>query len=72
MPHCDHFDEFFKITNMKTWFSGNHKFGRSDMIPWYHYDDLKFLFLFFFQILWCVQIGNHPQEELAKFGHKTR
>lgn len=30
-----------------------------------------FSFLFsFFQILWCGQMGTHPQEECAKFGHR--
>jgi len=26
--------------------------------------------VFFFSILWFSQIGNHPQEEFAKFGYK--
>jgi hypothetical protein len=24
---------------------------------------------FFSSILWCCQTGNHPQEDLAKFGY---
>jgi hypothetical protein len=26
---------------------------------------------FFFQFLWCSQTGDHPQEEIAKFGYMS-
>jgi hypothetical protein len=30
---------------------------------------LFYFILFYFLILWCSHIGDHPQEELAKFGY---
>jgi len=29
-----------------------------------------FLGGFFISILWCIQIGDHPPEDLAKFGYR--
>jgi len=26
---------------------------------------------FLFSILWCCQTGDHPQEDLAKFGYRS-
>jgi len=55
---------FFKMLRLKNW--QMHKGKNSNLVK--NYTQKGFCFL---QFLLCRQTGDHPQEDLAKFGYRS-